>query len=49
VPLARQALREIQPIYKDMGAPDALELCVHPAGHVVDVPSLLTFFERRFK
>jgi hypothetical protein len=49
VPLARQALREIQPIYQDLGAPDALELCVHPGGHVVDVPSLLSFFERRFK
>jgi hypothetical protein len=49
VPLARQALREIQPIYRDLGAPDALELCVHPGGHVVDVPSLLSFFDRRFK
>ena len=49
MPLARQALREIQRIYKDTGAPGAIELCVHPEGHVVDVPSLLSFFERRFK
>ncbi len=48
VPLAKQALREIQPIYADLGHPDRVELRVHPEGHVIDLPSLLAFFERQF-
>jgi hypothetical protein len=46
VPLARKALTEIQPIYKDLGAPDNVELDVHPGGHEIDLPALMAFFKR---
>ncbi|MBN1345339.1 MAG: acetylxylan esterase [Phycisphaerae bacterium] len=46
VPIARQALSEIQPIYRDLGRPDNVELCVHGGGHEVDLPALLAFFEK---
>jgi acetyl esterase/lipase len=47
VPLARQALREIRPIYADMGAPGNVALVVHAGEHEIDLPSLLEFFEAR--
>jgi hypothetical protein len=47
VPLAREALREIRPIYADMGAPGNVALAVHAGEHEVDLPSLLEFFDAR--
>jgi hypothetical protein len=49
VPLARQALREIKPIYKDLNAADRVQLLTHPEGHVINLPGLLEFFERNLK
>jgi len=46
VPLAREALKEIEPIYKDLGKPENIELLVHPEGHVVDMPGLLFFLDK---
>jgi hypothetical protein len=45
VPLARQALKEIRLIYRDMGKPDNVGLAVHRGEHEVDLPSLLGFFQ----
>jgi hypothetical protein len=45
VPLARQALGEIKTIYDDFGKPENATLAAHEGGHVIDLPSLLTFFE----
>jgi hypothetical protein len=47
VPLAREALREIRPIYADLGAPGRVALDVHGGGHEIDLPALLAFFEER--
>jgi len=47
VPLAREALREIRPIYADLGAPGNVALDVHDGGHEIDLPALLAFFEER--
>jgi hypothetical protein len=47
VPLARQALREIRPIYADMGAPGDVSLDVHAGEHEINLPSLLDFFAAR--
>jgi hypothetical protein len=47
VPLARQALREIRPIYVDLGAPANVALDVHEGGHEIDLPALVAFFEER--
>ena len=47
MPLAREALGEIRPIYADMGAPDDVSLDVHAGEHEVDLPSLLEFFDAR--
>lgn len=46
VPLARQALKEVQPIYDDMARPENLMLDVHEGAHIVDVPGLLYFIEK---
>ena len=46
VPLARQALEGITPIYRDLGHPDHVVLQPHDEGHVVDLPSLLAFFDK---
>ena len=45
VPLARQAMAEILPAYRDLGAPDAAALDVHDGGHEIDLPALLAFLE----
>ena len=47
VPLAREALREIRPIYADLGAPANVALHVHEGGHEIDLPALLAFFDER--
>ncbi len=46
VPIARKALEEIKPIYKDYGQPENVELHVHPGGHEIDLPALVAFFEK---
>lgn len=45
VPIAKKAMEEIKPIYADLGAPERVELLVHPGGHEIDLASLLSFFE----
>ena len=47
VPLARQALREIRPIYADLGASGDVALDVHAGEHEIDLPALLEFFDAR--
>jgi hypothetical protein len=46
VSLARQASREIELIYHDLGKQEKVGLRIHDAGHVIDLESLLTFFQR---
>jgi hypothetical protein len=46
VPLAREALEEIKLIYTDFGKPENVTLVAHEGGHVIDLPSLLAFFEK---
>ena len=46
VPLARQALQEIHLIYNDYDRSERLELDVHDGAHEIDLPALLTFFEK---
>jgi len=43
VPLARQALEEVRPIYQDLGRPENVMFDVHNEGHVIDLPALLDF------
>lgn len=45
VPLAREALKEIQPIFADFGHPERVTLDIHEGGHEIDLPALLKFFE----
>ena len=45
VSIAREALKEINLIYHDLGRPNNVGLVAHEEGHVVDLPSLLTFFD----
>ena len=45
VPLAREVLKEIRVIYTDMNYPENVSLVAHDGGHVIDLPSLLTFFD----
>jgi Acetyl xylan esterase (AXE1) len=45
VPLARQAMAEIRPIYADLGRPGNVELAIHRGEHEVDLPSLVAFFD----
>jgi len=46
VPLARQVMDEIRPIYADLGRPGNVELAIHRGEHEVDLPSLVGFFDR---
>ena len=46
VPLARQAMKEIKPIYRDLDRPGNVVLNVHDDGHVIDLPGLVSFFEK---
>ena len=43
VPLAREALARIKPIYGVLGAPENLEFVAHEGGHVIAIPALLAF------
>jgi len=46
VPIAREALKEIKPIYADFKRPENLALVAHKGGHEIHLPSLLAFFEK---
>lgn len=46
VPLAREAMEEVRIIYKDLGRPENVVLDVHGEGHVIDLPALVSFFEK---
>jgi len=46
VSIAREALKEIEVIYADLKRPENVALIAHEEGHVIDLPSLLTFFEK---
>ncbi len=46
VPIAREALKEIKPIYADFKQPENLAFIAHKGGHEIDLPSLLTFFDK---
>ena len=46
VSIAKEALSEITAIYDDLGRPENVELVAHEEGHVINLPSLLAFFDR---
>ena len=46
VPLARKALKELEVIYRDLGAPDRVELHVHPGGHEIDLDPMVAFLSK---
>ena len=46
VTLAREALREIEVIYADLKQSENLALVTHEGGHVIDLSSLMMFFEK---
>jgi hypothetical protein len=46
VSIAREALKEIQAIYDDLGSPENVDLVAHEGGHEMDLPGLLAFFDR---
>jgi hypothetical protein len=46
VPIAREAMKEIEVIYRDFGKPENVELDVHEGGHEIDLPALVSFFEK---
>jgi esterase/lipase len=46
VPIAKETIKEIESIYRDLGHPERLELDVHDGGHEVDLPALLSFLEK---
>lgn len=49
VPLAQKALEEIKTIYGDFEVSSHLELDIHPGGHKIDLPSLLSFFKKNLQ
>ena len=46
VTLAREALREIEVIYADLMKSENVALVAHEGGHVIDLSSLMMFFEK---
>ena len=46
VPLAREALKEIEVIYSDFGKPQNVSLVAHEGAHEIDLPTLLAFFDK---
>ncbi len=46
VSLAKQALAEIRPIYRDLNAEDNVTLHVHDGGHEIDIEALTDFVEK---
>ena len=47
VPLARESLSEIMPAYEELESAQNLEFVAHPGGHVIELESMLSFFEAR--
>ena len=47
--IAREALKDIRPIYADFGKPENLQFLAHEGGHVIDVPALMTFFGKHLE
>ncbi len=47
VPIAREAIGEIELIYADFQQPKNLSFVAHPLGHAFDAPSLLKFFDEQ--
>ena len=47
--LAKEALKKIQVIYNDFNKLENVELIVHEGAHEIDLPSLLTFFEKHLR
>lgn len=47
VPIAREALKEIEVIYWDYQRPENLNLDVHKGAHEIDLPELLSFFRKQ--
>ena len=46
VAIAEKAMKEIKACYTVLGQPDRAVLVTHPAGHAIDLPSLLTFLDK---
>lgn len=46
VPLAQQAMQEIQLIYRDFKKPEQVGLNVHNGGHEIYLPALVAFFQK---
>jgi hypothetical protein len=46
VPLANEALKEIKVIYTDFGQPENVSVDAHEGAHEIDLPSLLSFFDK---
>ncbi len=44
VPIAREAIKELQTIYADFGCQENAVLDVHEGGHEIDLPALVAFF-----
>ena len=49
VALAQEALRQIQPIYEDLGVPERVVLHAHDGGHEIDLDALLAFLTGHLK
>jgi hypothetical protein len=49
VPLARKAMAELRTIYDDMNLPENVVLDVHEGGHEIDLPGLVSFFEKHLQ
>ena len=46
ISIAQPGFEEIRTIYGDLNVPGNVSLVAHPDGHVIDLPSLLTFFHK---
>ncbi|MBI5091452.1 MAG: acetylxylan esterase [Candidatus Hydrogenedentes bacterium] len=49
VPLARKAMEEVKPIYRDLGAAGNVELLVHEGAHEIALEPLIAFLDRHMK
>jgi len=47
-PLAENAMKEIKIVYNDFNSSENVILQIHKGGHEIDLPSLLSFFDRYF-
>lgn len=49
VSLAKEALEDIKPIYRDYGVPENLTFLAHEGGHVIEYPALHAFFRKHLR